>query len=386
MIFHAAIPQTERMRYEHVLNERGQCVVYAGTTTRAIFGNLAQAEEFAADWTANGLPEWAALSKRPVKGGKEAFASAAPVEVPVEETPADPELICSVNGVPSTLAEACAAIANDPTVDVVGIAGPEKELDWNNWEPSRAERIAGGLPPARREDGWISADEAKAVASSPVDPEPNVYCEECEQVVSREVARYSEDHEAWFCEGCIEQQDAEMTALLREPSWASGAILAGDSARAAADAESAAIRAEWMENSFSEDAAGEVIGTCGCGADVIDPPAGGGNPYCSARCPLDGALQEETTEDDDPQCVCGVHRSEHALCGCGEWERRKTPVTRSHDSYVAQQELDLDMGWDPYSSDATVQSFSDLDIELRGSGQTSPYDLSDGEAQIAASW
>ena len=24
--------------------------------------------------------------------------------------------------------------------------------------------------------------------------------------------------------------------------------------------------------------------------------------------------------DDDPRCVCGVHRSEHLLCGCGEWE------------------------------------------------------------------
>lgn len=32
---------------------------------------------------------------------------------------------------------------------------------------------------------------------------------------------------------------------------------------------------------------------------------------------------EEDDEDDDPQCVCGVYRSEHALCGCGEWERRR---------------------------------------------------------------
>lgn len=22
------------------------------------------------------------------------------------------------------------------------------------------------------------------------------------------------------------------------------------------------------------------------------------------------------SEDDDPRCTCGVHRSEHALCGC----------------------------------------------------------------------
>jgi len=26
----------------------------------------------------------------------------------------------------------------------------------------------------------------------------------------------------------------------------------------------------------------------------------------------------EIEGDDDPQCVCGVHRSEHALCGCPE--------------------------------------------------------------------
>lgn len=24
--------------------------------------------------------------------------------------------------------------------------------------------------------------------------------------------------------------------------------------------------------------------------------------------------------DNDPICVCGVYRSEHQLCGCGEWE------------------------------------------------------------------
>lgn len=30
---------------------------------------------------------------------------------------------------------------------------------------------------------------------------------------------------------------------------------------------------------------------------------------------------DEETPDDDPYCVCGVARSEHALCGCGEWQR-----------------------------------------------------------------
>ena len=24
---------------------------------------------------------------------------------------------------------------------------------------------------------------------------------------------------------------------------------------------------------------------------------------------------------DDPICVCGTYLSEHALCGCGDWER-----------------------------------------------------------------
>jgi hypothetical protein len=27
--------------------------------------------------------------------------------------------------------------------------------------------------------------------------------------------------------------------------------------------------------------------------------------------------------DPDPVCVCGTHKSEHALCGCGEWEPAK---------------------------------------------------------------
>jgi hypothetical protein len=31
-----------------------------------------------------------------------------------------------------------------------------------------------------------------------------------------------------------------------------------------------------------------------------------------------GGFEEDV---DDPQCVCGVYRSEHALCGCGEWQR-----------------------------------------------------------------
>lgn len=26
-------------------------------------------------------------------------------------------------------------------------------------------------------------------------------------------------------------------------------------------------------------------------------------------------------EDDDPVCVCGTHKSEHTLCGCGDFER-----------------------------------------------------------------
>lgn len=33
--------------------------------------------------------------------------------------------------------------------------------------------------------------------------------------------------------------------------------------------------------------------------------------------------EEDRYEDDDPVCVCGVHRSEHKLCGCGEGFQRK---------------------------------------------------------------
>lgn len=34
-------------------------------------------------------------------------------------------------------------------------------------------------------------------------------------------------------------------------------------------------------------------------------------------------LSERHDDHEDPACVCGVHRSEHLLCGCGEWERRR---------------------------------------------------------------
>lgn len=40
-----------------------------------------------------------------------------------------------------------------------------------------------------------------------------------------------------------------------------------------------------------------------------------------AKC--DALMNPAQAEDDDPVCVCGVYRSEHALCGCGEWERRR---------------------------------------------------------------
>ena len=37
-----------------------------------------------------------------------------------------------------------------------------------------------------------------------------------------------------------------------------------------------------------------------------------------------GHLIEDEALDDDPRCVCGVYRSEHALCGCGEWQNAST--------------------------------------------------------------
>ncbi len=30
------------------------------------------------------------------------------------------------------------------------------------------------------------------------------------------------------------------------------------------------------------------------------------------------------SEDDDPACVCGIHRSEHLLVGWNEWESRRS--------------------------------------------------------------
>ena len=42
--------------------------------------------------------------------------------------------------------------------------------------------------------------------------------------------------------------------------------------------------------------------------------------------------EEDDEEDDDPQCVCGVWRSEHALCGCGEWQNAAT-ATPAYDPW-----------------------------------------------------
>jgi len=51
-----------------------------------------------------------------------------------------------------------------------------------------------------------------------------------------------------------------------------------------------------------------------------------------------GVLETTTVEpyvDDDPVCVCGTHRSEHALCGCPEgfqtpedWRRERDAIYR----------------------------------------------------------
>lgn len=36
---------------------------------------------------------------------------------------------------------------------------------------------------------------------------------------------------------------------------------------------------------------------------------------------LDVTHEEEDDEDDEDRlCVCGTYESEHALCGCGEWQ------------------------------------------------------------------
>lgn len=35
-------------------------------------------------------------------------------------------------------------------------------------------------------------------------------------------------------------------------------------------------------------------------------------------------MLQQADDDNDPFCVCGTARSEHALCGCGDWERAYT--------------------------------------------------------------
>lgn len=48
--------------------------------------------------------------------------------------------------------------------------------------------------------------------------------------------------------------------------------------------------------------------------------------------------QDDPAYDDDPQCVCGVYRSEHAMMGCSEgfqtakaWESEKEFISSLND-------------------------------------------------------
>jgi len=55
-------------------------------------------------------------------------------------------------------------------------------------------------------------------------------------------------------------------------------------------------------------------------------------------------------EDDDPQCVCGVYRSEHAMMGCQEgfqtaeqWRSEKQVI---YDHVRMEDEGDIAPGWE----------------------------------------
>ena len=58
-----------------------------------------------------------------------------------------------------------------------------------------------------------------------------------------------------------------------------------------------------------------------CGGPVLEDPEqhlkGLDGLYACGEC-IPFIIDGEDGEDDDPQCVCGVYRSEHALLGCPE--------------------------------------------------------------------
>jgi hypothetical protein len=58
---------------------------------------------------------------------------------------------------------------------------------------------------------------------------------------------------------------------------------------------------------------------------------------------------EEEEVDDDPQCVCGTYRSEHAMMGCGnfqtaqQWDRERQ---RIHEFVQREIDGDIEPGWE----------------------------------------
>ena len=52
----------------------------------------------------------------------------------------------------------------------------------------------------------------------------------------------------------------------------------------------------------------------------------------------------EPEENDDPKCVCGVYRSEHALCGCPEG-------FQSPESWEKERQAIRQQVWDDYYGD-----------------------------------
>lgn len=241
------------------------------------------------------------------------------------------------------------------------------------------------------EDPWAwegesqAPDDDPALAAAPVDPEQHVSCAGCETVQPREGAVFSPDAGDWYCAGCLERWEAEDRRAAHEAADAemnrdseeadaatwpgvayTGSILPGDSLRAAADADVAANLADLAD--LREDIRAE---------SELD---GHWSPSYAAGPDAPG----DYLADGEATPVCGS-------CGCGPCACDE--MEADWDAKVAQAEEDLDAGWDPFSQDYSpaeasladvfglsvdevkdrVRSFSDLDVEARGSGPAFPY-------------
>lgn len=66
------------------------------------------------------------------------------------------------------------------------------------------------------------------------------------------------------------------------------------------------------------------------------------------------AFEDEEAKDDDPQCVCGVYRSEHSAMGCPEGFQTPAQWAEEREQIRAQAFAEADDDYDRYDGDEDV--------------------------------